>query len=165
MRSFDQQGQQQQPQSPHPQHQQPPPQQHHQPHHHHQHQQQQQQQQHPSPYSHVQHHPQQQPQQPPPQHHHPGHYQPHMHHMPPGAPMGSTMAPAPHMSYFSIQPQPYALHDPMLRYNLSQGIYDPRMQLSGGRHKKEIKRRTKTGCLTCRKRRIKVCCNFPFGVL
>ena len=29
--------------------------------------------------------------------------------------------------------------------------------LSGGRHKKEIKRRTKTGCLTCRKRRIKVC--------
>lgn len=29
-------------------------------------------------------------------------------------------------------------------------------QISGGRHKKEIKRRTKTGCLTCRKRRIKV---------
>ncbi|KAI5276387.1 hypothetical protein E4T47_00739 [Aureobasidium subglaciale] len=28
-------------------------------------------------------------------------------------------------------------------------------QLPGGRHKKEIKRRTKTGCLTCRKRRIK----------
>ncbi|EPQ67825.1 Bgt-5132 [Blumeria graminis f. sp. tritici] len=28
-------------------------------------------------------------------------------------------------------------------------------QVSGGRHKKEIKRRTKTGCLTCRKRRIK----------
>lgn len=33
---------------------------------------------------------------------------------------------------------------------------DARM-MSGGRHKKEIKRRTKTGCLTCRKRRIKVC--------
>ena len=32
---------------------------------------------------------------------------------------------------------------------------DSRM-ISGGRHKKEIKRRTKTGCLTCRKRRIKV---------
>lgn len=29
-------------------------------------------------------------------------------------------------------------------------------QMPGGRHKKEIKRRTKTGCLTCRKRRIKV---------
>ena len=28
-------------------------------------------------------------------------------------------------------------------------------QLPGTRHKKEIKRRTKTGCLTCRKRRIK----------
>ncbi|KAF2171171.1 hypothetical protein M409DRAFT_63549 [Zasmidium cellare ATCC 36951] len=28
-------------------------------------------------------------------------------------------------------------------------------QMPGGRHKKEIKRRTKTGCLTCRKRRIK----------
>jgi len=28
--------------------------------------------------------------------------------------------------------------------------------VSGGRHKKEVKRRTKTGCLTCRKRRIKV---------
>jgi hypothetical protein len=28
---------------------------------------------------------------------------------------------------------------------------------SGGRSKKDVKRRTKTGCLTCRKRRIKVC--------
>lgn len=28
--------------------------------------------------------------------------------------------------------------------------------MAGSRHKKEIKRRTKTGCLTCRKRRIKV---------
>lgn len=28
--------------------------------------------------------------------------------------------------------------------------------LSGGRHKKEVKRRTKTGCMTCRRRRIKV---------
>ncbi|ERF73492.1 hypothetical protein EPUS_04115 [Endocarpon pusillum Z07020] len=27
--------------------------------------------------------------------------------------------------------------------------------LSGGRHKKEVKRRTKTGCMTCRRRRIK----------
>lgn len=40
-----------------------------------------------------------------------------------------------------------------MRYQLPpQG--DQRI-LSGGRHKKEIKRRTKTGCLTCRKRRIK----------
>jgi white-opaque regulator 2 len=38
--------------------------------------------------------------------------------------------------------------------------------LSGGRHKKEVKRRTKTGCLTCRKRRIKVghlSLSFRFG--
>lgn len=34
--------------------------------------------------------------------------------------------------------------------------------MAGSRHKKEIKRRTKTGCLTCRKRRIKVSqCRFP----
>lgn len=65
------------------------------------------------------------------------------------------MAPGPHMGYFTINQQPYSMHDPMgMRYGLP-GLYDPRMQLSGGRHKKEIKRRTKTGCLTCRKRRIK----------
>ncbi|KAI0126226.1 hypothetical protein BJ170DRAFT_464255 [Xylariales sp. AK1849] len=32
---------------------------------------------------------------------------------------------------------------------------DPRNMMAGPRNKKEIKRRTKTGCLTCRKRRIK----------
>jgi len=43
-----------------------------------------------------------------------------------------------------------------MRYALpQQGVPGERM-MSGGRHKKEIKRRTKTGCLTCRKRRIKV---------
>ena len=40
-----------------------------------------------------------------------------------------------------------------MRFALPQ---QPLPQMSGGRHKKEIKRRTKTGCLTCRKRRIKV---------
>jgi len=44
-------------------------------------------------------------------------------------------------------------HNPAMRYPLPA---DGRI-MSGGRHKKEIKRRTKTGCLTCRKRRIKVC--------
>ncbi|PYH45943.1 putative C6 finger domain protein [Aspergillus saccharolyticus JOP 1030-1] len=39
-----------------------------------------------------------------------------------------------------------------IRYQLPG---DPNKMLSGGRHKKEVKRRTKTGCLTCRKRRIK----------
>lgn len=33
---------------------------------------------------------------------------------------------------------------------------DANKMLSASRHKKEVKRRTKTGCLTCRKRRIKV---------
>jgi hypothetical protein len=43
--------------------------------------------------------------------------------------------------------------NPPMRYQLPG---DPNKMLSGGRHKKEVKRRTKTGCLTCRKRRIKV---------
>lgn len=42
-----------------------------------------------------------------------------------------------------------------MRYPLPAQGQDQRI-MSGGRHKKEIKRRTKTGCLTCRKRRIKV---------
>lgn len=51
--------------------------------------------------------------------------------------MGSTMAPGPHMGYFTINQQPYGMHDPMgMRYGLPPGLYDPRMQLSGGRHKK-----------------------------
>lgn len=33
---------------------------------------------------------------------------------------------------------------------------DPNSIISAGRHKKEVKKRTKTGCMTCRKRRIKV---------
>ncbi|KAF2145487.1 uncharacterized protein K452DRAFT_220599 [Aplosporella prunicola CBS 121167] len=41
-----------------------------------------------------------------------------------------------------------------MRYQLPPQGPDQRI-MSGGRHKKEIKRRTKTGCLTCRKRRIK----------
>lgn len=98
----------------------------------------QQQQQQPGQPPHPQHHPH-------PQHspyqvqHHPGQhhpYQPQLH-MQPNGPMGSTMAPGPHVGYFSIQPQPYGMHDPMaMRYGLPPGLYDPRMQLSGGRHKK-----------------------------
>jgi white-opaque regulator 2 len=81
------------------------------------------------------------------------------------------------MGYYAM---PYAMHPGMPQYTLP--LTDPRVALSGGRHKKvrvapvvvgvtswrlvetdgrvsrvqEIKRRTKTGCLTCRKRRIKV---------
>ncbi|KAI7341359.1 hypothetical protein KC354_g17096 [Hortaea werneckii] len=43
----------------------------------------------------------------------------------------------------------------MMRYPIPQVPVDSRT-VTTGRHKKEIKRRTKTGCLTCRKRRIKV---------
>ncbi|KAK4121623.1 hypothetical protein N657DRAFT_577165 [Parathielavia appendiculata] len=72
-----------------------------------------------------------------------------------------TPAPAPaHMAaYYGVHPQShmYGLPDPnAMRFALAPGLgHDPRIALSGGRHKKEIKRRTKTGCLTCRKRRIK----------
>ncbi|KAG9186778.1 hypothetical protein G6011_09886 [Alternaria panax] len=74
---------------------------------------------------------------PPPQHGMQQYY-PHPAHAQPGQPMMANMG----------GPQFNAM-----RYQLPpQG--DQRV-LSGGRHKKEIKRRTKTGCLTCRKRRIK----------
>lgn len=48
----------------------------------------------------------------------------------------------------------------MMRFPIPQAPLDSR-QMSSSRHKKEIKRRTKTGCLTCRKRRIKVCVYTP----
>ena len=68
-------------------------------------------------------------------------------------PMGSAMPP--NMGHYYGQGQyPPPTSDPNapVRYPIPP---DSR-QMSGGRHKKEIKRRTKTGCLTCRKRRIKV---------
>lgn len=68
-------------------------------------------------------------------------YYAHPHHPPPpGQPMGITSSP-----HNSSMP---------MRFQLPPNHQEPRM-MSGGRHKKEIKRRTKTGCLTCRKRRIK----------
>ncbi|KAF2189637.1 hypothetical protein K469DRAFT_562266 [Zopfia rhizophila CBS 207.26] len=74
---------------------------------------------------------------PPPQHSMPQYYPHPGHPPPPGQPMNITSSP----------------HNLAMRYQLPpQG--EQRM-MSGGRHKKEIKRRTKTGCLTCRKRRIK----------
>ena len=78
-------------------------------------------------------------------------------------PMGSPLPPPQHgMPQYYGHPGHAQHGQPMnmgpqfnaMRYQLPpQG--DQRV-LSGGRHKKEIKRRTKTGCLTCRKRRIKV---------
>jgi hypothetical protein len=80
---------------------------------------------------------------PPPQHGMPQYYG-HPAHAQPGQPMNmGNMGP----SQFNA-----------MRYQLPPQA-DQRV-LSGGRHKKEIKRRTKTGCLTCRKRRIKVSADF-----
>ncbi|KAK3991025.1 transcriptional regulatory protein moc3 [Cladorrhinum sp. PSN332] len=86
--------------------------------------------------------------------------QPQQHALSMGAHMGAPMAPAPtpaQMGYYNMHQHVYGLPDPnALRFALPQGLAaDPRIAMSGGRHKKEIKRRTKTGCLTCRKRRIK----------
>ncbi|KAI9839971.1 MAG: hypothetical protein M1819_000163 [Sarea resinae] len=81
----------------------------------------------------------------------------------PGQPqMGSPLPPpvAP-MGYYPAQGQlppgqhpnvTSSPHNQQMRYPIPAP--DGRI-MSGGRHKKEIKRRTKTGCLTCRKRRIK----------
>lgn len=98
------------------------------------------------------------------------------------------MGPGPAMGYYNVPTHPYGMHaDPTgaMRFSIAPGMPpDPRIAMSGGRHKKvpvhqdnspnlkpyiarmltiefcgveqEIKRRTKTGCLTCRKRRIKV---------
>lgn len=64
------------------------------------------------------------------------------------------------MQYYIPPGQPYSTQpgDPnaLMRFgSIPIPPADSRI-MSGGRHKKEIKRRTKTGCLTCRKRRIKV---------
>lgn len=87
--------------------------------------------------------------------------------LPPPLQSGSPLPPPPQMYYTHVpthglgataisqitsSPQP-------LRYPLPQ-VTTPERIMSGGRHKKEIKRRTKTGCLTCRKRRIKVPLSF-----
>lgn len=55
------------------------------------------------------------------------------------------------------QPPPHAMPHPGHMVNYAAIPQDQQRMMSGGRHKKEIKRRTKTGCLTCRKRRIKAC--------
>ncbi|XEU97856.1 hypothetical protein FSHL1_003142 [Fusarium sambucinum] len=79
---------------------------------------------------------------------------------PQGMPMNMPMAQVPGgVQYYQHQGMPmapgYGLSDPMARYAIP---HDPR--LMGRGPKKEIKRRTKTGCLTCRKRRIKVSRDF-----
>lgn len=72
----------------------------------------------------------------------------------PQAPIGSPMPPMSSMGqYMTGYPSQSGIDSNGMRYPLPG---DPNKMLSSGRHKKEVKRRTKTGCLTCRKRRIKV---------
>ena len=112
----------------------------------------------------------QQPPPPQPQHQHP-HQQHHQQHQPPPPQqqMGSPLPPPQHAMQQHYPPPGYA--HPGQPMNMGPAQYNPAMRyqlppqgdqrvLSGGRHKKEIKRRTKTGCLTCRKRRIKVSADF-----
>ncbi|KAL4881991.1 hypothetical protein BJY04DRAFT_207180 [Aspergillus karnatakaensis] len=69
----------------------------------------------------------------------------------PQAPIGSPMPPMASVSQY-MAGYPGMNSGGQMHYQL-QG--DASKMLSGSRHKKEVKRRTKTGCLTCRKRRIK----------
>lgn len=94
---------------------------------------------------------------PPPMQQQPQHYpQPPIN----GAQMQYGHAPSPPNLYpyppdGAIAPNGVPNGHTAMRYPLPPQSMDAR-NMSGGRHKKEIKRRTKTGCLTCRKRRIKV---------
>ncbi|KAI4214602.1 MAG: hypothetical protein LQ351_003019 [Letrouitia transgressa] len=83
-------------------------------------------------------------------------------HQPQGTqPSISAALPPPMSQYYQNQSLPPQQHinvtsDPNqpMRYPIPIPPTENRV-MSGGRHKKEIKRRTKTGCLTCRRRRIK----------
>ncbi|KAH1490032.1 hypothetical protein LV164_000211 [Aspergillus fumigatus] len=81
----------------------------------------------------------------------------HIPQAPIGSPMPSNMPPMASVGqymtgYPSNVSQMGMNTNAQMRYQLPG---DSNKMLSGGRHKKEVKRRTKTGCLTCRKRRIK----------
>ncbi|KAJ5779506.1 transcriptional regulator family: Fungal Specific TF [Penicillium paradoxum] len=70
-----------------------------------------------------------------------------------GSPLPNNMPPMASMGqYMAGYPSNMGQGNAQMRYQLPG---DPNKMLSGNRHKKEVKRRTKTGCLTCRKRRIK----------
>lgn len=99
----------------------------------------------------------------------PQHYQNDMYHnsgsqgqvpqAPIGSPLPNNMPPMASMGQY-MTGYPSNMGNAQMRYQLPG---DPNKMLSGNRHKKEVKRRTKTGCLTCRKRRIKVSANVVFA--
>ncbi|CAG8151467.1 unnamed protein product [Penicillium salamii] len=69
-----------------------------------------------------------------------------------GSPLPNNMPPMASMGQYMTGYPSTIQGNTQMRYQLPG---DPNKMLSGNRHKKEVKRRTKTGCLTCRKRRIK----------
>lgn len=80
----------------------------------------------------------------------------HIPQAPIGAPLPNSMPPMGQYTagYSPNIPQMEVNTNAQMRYQMPG---DENRTLSSARHKKEVKRRTKTGCLTCRKRRIKVC--------
>jgi len=90
----------------------------------------------------------------------------------PYSPYAIRPGPPQHQEYMNARPVypgvPPLYHQmPSTRVPLPS-TSDPNLIVAPSRHKaKEVKRRTKTGCLTCRKRRIKVRVNFhqPFRAL
>ena len=90
---------------------------------------------------------------------------------PMGSPMGSYYAAAAAAAAAAAGGQAQSLPPPQQHMGITSSPHSQPLRyplpappdgriMSGGRHKKEIKRRTKTGCLTCRKRRIKVNISF-----
>lgn len=91
----------------------------------------------------------QHPHPPPPPHHPPSYHHPHPHSF---ASLQNGAAFPQHQS--SPLPGTIPGQNGMMRFGAP--LETGPMAMAGARHKKDIKRRTKTGCLTCRKRRIKV---------
>lgn len=86
-----------------------------------------------------------------------------LHHLSPLPPLSQPYPPPAHFYHpsallhpASMPPNPAAT-DTLMHYPApSPPVATPTTMVMGARQNKDVKRRTKTGCLTCRKRRIKV---------
>ena len=86
---------------------------------------------------------------------------PHPHHPPTHPPNTYAQSHYPyHTGAGALQPAPMLGSVANGQNGIARFPLPPQVPLDGGRNKKDVKRRTKTGCLTCRKRRIKVCAIF-----
>jgi hypothetical protein len=87
---------------------------------------------------------------------------PYARHAAPPPPPPPPSIPHDYMSSRPIYPGLSSSYQPMPVRMPLPSTSDPNLIVAPPRHKaKEVKRRTKTGCLTCRKRRIKVSVFFP----